>query len=76
MLDIFRRYGGGWLIADRESSALAQELIIDSWIKQLIRPEQLTIHADRGGSMTAKPVAPAKTPCETSWRRLMKTSLA
>ena len=57
MLDIFSRYVVGWLIADRESSALAQEVIIDSCDKQRIQPEQLTIHADRGGSMIAKPVA-------------------
>lgn len=57
MLDIFSRYVVGWLIADCESSALAQELISDSCAKQKIRPEQLTIHADRGGSMIAKPVA-------------------
>jgi putative transposase len=57
MLDIFSRYVVGWLIADCESSALAQELITDSCGKQQIRPEQLTIHADRGGSMIAKPVA-------------------
>ena len=57
MLDIFSRYVVGWLIADCESSALAQELIMDSCAKQQIRPDQLTIHADRGGSMIAKPVA-------------------
>lgn len=57
MLDIFSRYVVGWLIADCESSTLAQELITDSCAKQRIRPEQLTIHADRGGSMIAKPVA-------------------
>ena len=57
MLDIFSRYVVGWLIADCESSALAQELISDSCAKQQIRPDQLTIHADRGGSMIAKPVA-------------------
>ncbi len=57
MLDIFSRYVVGWLIADCESSALAQELILDSCAKQNIHPDQLTIHADRGGSMIAKPVA-------------------
>ena len=57
MLDIFSRYVVGWLIADCESSALAQELILDSCAKQNIHRDQLTIHADRGGSMIAKPVA-------------------
>lgn len=54
MLDIFSRYVVGWLIADCESSALAQELILDSCAKQNIHRDQLTIHADRGGSMIAK----------------------
>jgi putative transposase len=57
MLDIFSRYVVGWLIANRESSLLAQDLIAESCAKQHIAPDQLTIHADRGGSMIAKPVA-------------------
>ena len=40
-----------------ESAALAEELIADTFAKQRIRPGQLTIHADRGSSMTSKPVA-------------------
>jgi putative transposase len=57
MLDIFSRYVVGWLLAEQESSDLAQELIAASCAKQAIRPDQLTIHADRGSPMIAKPVA-------------------
>ena len=57
MLDIFSRYVVGWLLADCEASVLAQELISQSCDKQGVRPEQLTIHADRGSPMIAKPVA-------------------
>ena len=57
LLDIFSRYVVGWLIAERESSHLAEELIGESCAKQNIPPRQLTIHADRGGPMLAKPLA-------------------
>ncbi len=57
ILDIFSRYVVGWLVADRESEALAVELIKQTCAKQNIRPGELTIHADRGSSMTSKPVA-------------------
>jgi putative transposase len=57
ILDIFSRYVVGWMIAHRESAALAQKLIAQSCEKQAIAPGQLTIHADRGPSMTSKPVA-------------------
>ena len=57
MLDIFSRYVVGWLLADRESSQLAEALMAESCLKQDIQPNQLTIHADRGSPMIAKPVA-------------------
>ncbi len=57
MLDIFSRYAPGWLLADRESSALAELLITEACAKQHILPDQLTIHADRGSPMLAKSVA-------------------
>jgi len=57
MLDIFSRYVVGWLIADRESGALAEVLIAEACAKQRIGREQLTLHADNGGPMIAKPVA-------------------
>jgi putative transposase len=45
-----------WLVAPRDSAALAGRLIAATCLKQAIRPNQLTIHADRGSSMTSKPV--------------------
>ena len=56
ILDIFSRYVVGWMLAHRESAALAQRLIAESCRKQDIEPDQLTLHADRGSSMRSKPV--------------------
>lgn len=57
VLDVFSRCVVGWLVARREDSALAKELIRASLEKQRIARDQLTIHADRGPSMTSKSVA-------------------
>jgi putative transposase len=57
IIDVFSRYVVGWMIAEREASSLAEELIAATCIRQGIQPGQLTIHADRGSSMTSKPVA-------------------
>jgi putative transposase len=57
ILDIFSRYVVGWMIAHRELAILARKLIKETMEKQLIKPGQLLIHADRGSSMTSKPVA-------------------
>jgi putative transposase len=57
ILDIFSRYVVGWMVAGRETAALAEVLIRQTVAKQGIRRDQLTIHADRGSSMTSKPVA-------------------
>lgn len=57
LLDVFSRYAVGWLLAERESAALAERLIAASCERQKIQPGQLTVHADRGAAMTSKPVA-------------------
>lgn len=57
ILDIFSRYVVGWMVADRESAELAEQLIADSAMKETITPGTLTLHADRGSSMRSKPVA-------------------
>jgi putative transposase len=57
ILDIFSRYAVGWMVATRESAVLAEKLIAATCAKQGITAGQLTIHADRGSSMTSKPVA-------------------
>ncbi len=57
ILDIFSRYVVGWMVAHQELAALAERLIAETAAKQQIPPGQLTLHADRGSSMTSKPVA-------------------
>jgi putative transposase len=57
ILDVFSRYVPGWLIAECESSTLAQQLIAETCAKQGIVPQQLTLHADRGSAMRSKTVA-------------------
>ena len=57
ILDVFSRYVVGWMVAHRESAALAEKLIRESCTRQGITPGELTLHADRGSSMTSKPVA-------------------
>jgi putative transposase len=56
ILDIYSRYVVGWLIAERESKALAERLIRETCLKYSIPPGQLTLHADRGACMTAQTV--------------------
>jgi putative transposase len=57
ILDIFSRYVVGYMIAKRELSVLARQLVVDSCAKHKIEPEQLILHADRGSSMTSKTLA-------------------
>jgi putative transposase len=57
ILDIYSRYAVGWMVASREPAALAEKLIAETCAKQGIAPGQLSLHADRGSSMTSKPVA-------------------
>ena len=57
ILDVFSRYVVGWMISERESAALAEELISQTCARQIIQRGQLTVHADRGSAMTSKPVA-------------------
>ena len=57
ILDVFSRYVVGWLVAPRESKALAKKLIEITCARERIEPGALTLHADRGAAMTSKPVA-------------------
>ena len=57
LLDVFSRYVVGWMVAHRESAALAHKLIAQTCERHAIARGQLTLHADRGSSMTSKPVA-------------------
>ena len=57
ILDVFSRYVVGWMVAHQEAAVLAERLIAETCVRQAITPQQLTLHADRGSSMTSKPVA-------------------
>jgi putative transposase len=55
--DVFSRYAVGWTVQHRENSQVAKDLIAQVCDQQNIARDQLTVHADRGSSMTSKPVA-------------------
>jgi len=57
ILDIFSRHVVGWMVAERESAELAEQLIADSVSRHAVEPGMLTLHADRGAAMRPKPVA-------------------
>jgi putative transposase len=57
ILDVFSRYCVGWTVQHRESASVAEALIAQAIAQQQVRRDQLTVHADRGSSMTSKPVA-------------------
>ena len=57
ILDIFSRYVVGWMLAHRESAALAKRLIKETITKEDVDPKALTIHAERGPSPDSKLVA-------------------
>jgi putative transposase len=57
ILDIYSRYAVGWMVASRESSDLAERLIRDSIERHHVNPDELTLHSDRGPSMTSHTVA-------------------
>ncbi len=57
ILDVYSRYMVGWLVAEGEAAALAEQLIAETCRKQDVTPDRLTLYADRGGAMTSKTVA-------------------
>jgi putative transposase len=57
ILDVFSRYAVGWTVQHRETGPIAKALINQATVQQRIRRDQLIVHADRGSSMTSKPVA-------------------
>jgi putative transposase len=57
IIDIYSRYVISWTVAPAENAELARDFIADAIAAQGIDAGQLTIHADRGSSMTSKPVA-------------------
>jgi putative transposase len=57
ILDVHSRYAVGWLVAPRESATLAEQLIAEAIYRHEIPSGQLTLHADRGSSMTSRTVS-------------------
>jgi len=57
IIDIFSRYVVGWMVSPAETGELARDFIEAAIAGQGIDRDQLAIHADRGTSMTSKPVA-------------------
>src|SRR4051812_42694707 len=57
ILDVFSRYAVGWTVQHRETGPIAKALIHQAAEQQRIGREQVVVHADRGSSMTSKPVA-------------------
>ncbi len=57
IIDIFSRYVVGWMVSPAETGELAEAFIADTLAVHGIAHNQLTLHADRGTSMTSKPVA-------------------
>ena len=57
VLDIFSRSVVAWRLAPNESGELAQEMIAEAVARHEVPQGQLSVHADRGTSMTSKPVS-------------------
>ena len=57
IIDIYSRFVVGWAVAERETGELAKVFIADTLKRHGVRRRQLVLHADRGTSMTSKPVA-------------------
>ena len=54
VLDLYSRYVVAWMLARRESAALAKRLIATACRRHGIVPGQLTTHSDRGSIQVAK----------------------
>lgn len=56
IIDIFSRFVPGHLVAAVEAAELAERMLEDAFTTQGIERGTLTLHADRGGPMTARTV--------------------
>lgn len=57
IIDIYSRYVIDWIVAPAETGELAKDFIDRAVAGQGVARDQLTLHADRGTSMTSKPVS-------------------
>lgn len=63
-IDLFSRLVVGWTVQERESEEIAKEFHRQTFIQHGIVPGNLTLHADRGPSMTSKTVGQLLTDLE------------
>ncbi|AUX23386.1 integrase [Sorangium cellulosum] len=57
VLDLFSRMTVGWLLAERESAELAEQLFAETVARHGVEPGSLTVHADRGSAMRSEGLA-------------------
>ncbi|MFS8070959.1 MAG: IS3 family transposase, partial [Byssovorax sp.] len=57
ILDLFSRMTVGWLLAERESAELAQQLFKETVTRHGVERDSLTVHADRGSAMRSEGLA-------------------
>jgi putative transposase len=54
VLDLYSRFVVAWMVAGRENSALAKQLLAEAIHRHRIEPGRLRVHQDRGAPMTAR----------------------
>jgi transposase InsO family protein len=57
IIDLFSRMVVGWMLAERENAAHAEQLFTDTIASHRITPGVLTVHADRGSPMKSEGLA-------------------
>jgi transposase InsO family protein len=57
IIDLFSRYVVGWMVAERESKVLAEQLFAETIDRHGVEPGQLVVHADRGSAMKSDTLA-------------------
>jgi len=55
LIDIYSRFNPSWIVSPVEDSLLAKDFIAEAIDRNGVTPH--TVHADRGTSMTSKPVS-------------------
>ena len=53
VLDLFSRFVVAWMVSLKENSALSKQLMDEAISRYCIKPNQLTLHQDRGSPMIA-----------------------
>lgn len=66
VMDVYSRYVVAWCVATKENAEIAKQLILEACLAHNIKGGQLTIHADRGSSMTSKAVSQLLTDLDVA----------